>query len=114
MKMNSEKKLKLLDMILVSLTAVILLVVAGLVILQPTNHKLVLVVVGLLALVLIALSTYRYWLAYPEQTGTKAPLFVPKALGLGWSVNPRNPIGMALTIATVILVLVVFGVALFK
>lgn len=53
MKMNSEKKLKILDMILVSLTAVILLVVAGLVILQPTNNKLVLVVVGLLALVLI-------------------------------------------------------------
>ena len=54
MKMNSDKKLKILDMILVSLTAAILLVVVGLVILQPTNHKLVLVVVGLLALVLIA------------------------------------------------------------
>lgn len=110
MKMNSEKKLKIPDMILVSLTAVILLVVVRLVILQPTNHKLVLVIVGLLALVLIALSTYRYGARIPsEQTGTKAPLFVPKALGLGWSVNS---IGMSLTIATVILV--VFGVALFK
>lgn len=113
--MNSEKKLKILDIILVSLIAVMLLVIMGLVIFQPpADHKLVLIVVALLALVLIALSTYRYWLAYPEQTGMKAPLFVPKAIGLGWSINPRNPIGMALTVAIVIFLVVVFGVALLK
>lgn len=100
--MNSEKKLKILDIILVSLIAIMLLVVMVLVIFQPTDHKLVLIVVALLALVLIALSTYRYWLAYPEQTGLKAPLFVPKA------------IGMALTVAIVIFLVVVFGVALLK
>lgn len=112
--MNSEKKLKILDIILASLIAIMLLVVMGLVIFQPADHKLVLIVVALLALVLIALSTYRYWLAYPEQTGMKAPLFVPKAIGLGWSINPPNPIGMALTVAIVIFLVVVFGVALFK
>lgn len=39
--MNSEKKLKILDIILVSLIAVMLLVIMGLVIFQPADHKLV-------------------------------------------------------------------------
>jgi len=52
--MNSEKKLKILDIILASLIAIMLLVVMGLVIFQPADHKLVLIIVALLALVFIA------------------------------------------------------------
>ncbi|MGX7051501.1 hypothetical protein [Leuconostoc palmae] len=112
--MNSEKKLKILDIILVSLMALMLLVVMSLVIFHPTAQKLALVIIGLLVLILIALSTYRCWLTYPELTGMKAPLFVPKVIGFGWAVNPRNPIGMALTIVVSIVLVVVFGVALFN
>lgn len=65
--MNSEKKLKILDLILASLIAIMLLVVMSLVIFQPADHKLVLSIVALLALVLIGLSTYRYWLPIPNK-----------------------------------------------
>lgn len=72
------------------------------------NNKMFLSLAGILALALISISTYRYWVAYPDYSGMNAPFFVPKAVGLGWSINPRNPIGLGLTIFLTIVLIIVF------
>lgn len=97
-----NKKLRILDIWLVSFTLLLLLLAGVAALLHYQNSKLMVVVVTIFGLIIIALSTYRYWVAYPEFKGLRAPILVPKAVGLGWSINPRNPIGMVLIIALVV------------
>jgi len=110
--MENNKRIKIVDTILIGIIVIILLLAFSAPWLHQENNKTFLMLIGVLALIEIGLSTYRYWIAYPEFKGLKAPIFVPKAVGLGWSLNPRNPIGMALTIITVIILIVVFAFAL--
>ncbi|WP_314576575.1 hypothetical protein [Enterococcus gilvus] len=107
--MSNQRKLKLLDILMV----VLLVFLLGFAFIPVFIHSDGLrppfaIILLVLILILIGLSTYRYWLAYPEMKGEKAPLFVPKALGLGWSVNPRNPIGLAIIIGVALIVVAAF------
>lgn len=95
--MNNHK-LKKVDILLVTLTLVLVTIALFGVFLNYQNGKLMVVIITIIALLILGVSTYRYWIAYPELRGLKAPLFVPKAIGLGWSINPRNPVGMVIVI----------------
>lgn len=106
--MKNNKRLRILDVILLLLTLIIISLGVVLSLFHQSNNKVFLSLAGILALVLLVISTYRYWLAYPEYSGLKAPLFVPKAVGLGWSINPRNPIGLGLTFFVTIFLIIVF------
>lgn len=108
MLMTNNKKVKILDIVLLILVMVIILLGVMLSLFHQDNNKVFLSLAGILTLALIGISTYRYWVAYPEYNGLKAPFFVPKAVGLGWSINPRNPIGLGLTVFLTIVLIIVF------
>lgn len=106
--MTNNNKLKILDILLLILTVIIIALAVIISLLHQDNNKVILSLIGFLALAVVGISTYRYWVAYPEFSGLKAPLFVPKAVGLGWSINPRNPIGLGLTIVLTVILIIVF------
>ncbi|MCP0885733.1 helix-turn-helix domain-containing protein [Ligilactobacillus sp. WILCCON 0076] len=99
-----QKKLRFLDIILIIL-------IGGLLcfsLLNKINTHFMLLITMVIVLLILFLSLYRYWIAYPKKKGEKVPLFVPKAAGLGWSINPQNPIGLLIFIILIIIVIVSF------
>lgn len=106
-----QKKLAIIDKIMV--TCLILIMLSVMLLLVTRNNRAIIffstIFVLFVSLILIITSIYRYWIAYPKVPGLREPLFVPKTIGLGWAVNPRNKLGMSITILTVLLIIIVFG-----
>lgn len=102
--MKRNKQIKVLDIFLILLLIMIVLIAVLISFTNKATNKSIIVFSLVLVLLMIGLGTYRYWIAYPEFKGFKAPLFLPKAVGLGWSINPRNPIGLVLIGITTIFI----------
>lgn len=111
-----QKKLAIIDKIMV--TCLILIMLSVMLLLVTRNNRAIIffstIFVLVISLMLIIISIYRYWIAYPKVPGLREPLFVPKAIGLGWAVNPRNKLGMIITIITVLLIILIFGTIIFQ
>ena len=103
-----QKKLRILDIILLISIGFLLC----LSFLNKINTPLMTIITMIVVLLILFLSIYRYWIAYPKKRGEKTPIFVPKSLGLGWSINPQNPIGMAFFILILIIIIISFIQAL--
>ena len=111
-----QKKLAIIDKIMI--TCLILIMLSVMLLLVTRNNRAIIffstIFVLSISLMLIIISIYRYWIAYPKVPGLRQPLFVPKTIGLGWAVNPRNKLGMIITIITVLLIILVFGTIIFQ
>ncbi|MCB5955402.1 helix-turn-helix transcriptional regulator [Enterococcus sp. CWB-B31] len=100
-KMNEDaaalqrlKTKKRLDTVLIGI--ILLLVFLG--ILDQLHFSAAWIPVILIG-VLYVLTTARYFIVIPKDSlnsGWHSPLVVPKSLGVGWALNPRNPIGLFL------------------
>ena len=107
--MKNNQRLKILDICMLTATIIILLIAILLSITNIQLNKPLITTTLILTELIICLSVYRHWLAYPEYKGLKAPLFVPKAVGLGWTLNSRNPVGLTIDIILAVFILYSFG-----
>ncbi|MGM0168019.1 hypothetical protein IGI39_003031 [Enterococcus sp. AZ135] len=65
---------------------------------ELANQRLLpMVIVGIVFL----FSILRYFFVIPKEDtikGLQAPLVIPKSFGVGWAINPYNPLGVVLLI----------------
>jgi hypothetical protein len=65
-------------------------------------QRIGMVIILLAVLALLGTTTWYYWVN--TTPGGHQPLLLPKLFGIGWTVNPRNPIGA--TIIGILFVLI--------
>lgn len=65
-------------------------------------QRIGMVIILLAVLALLGVTTWYYWVN--TTAGGRQPLLLPKLFGIGWTVNPRNPIGA--TIIGILFVLI--------
>ncbi|MFT8813592.1 hypothetical protein [Oenococcus sp.] len=49
-----------------------------------------------------------YSFTYPGPIDKHTPIFVPKNIGTGWTLNPQNPIGLITWILLIIVLIIIF------
>ncbi|MHC5217009.1 helix-turn-helix domain-containing protein [Enterococcus sp. LJL128] len=92
-KLEQLKKRKVLDGFLISVVLLFLLGIWDKINFTPNWLPVVLVAV------MYILTVARYFIVTPKDSlnsGWHSPVVIPKSLGVGWALNPRNPIGMLL------------------
>lgn len=105
-KAAQARKNRIIDIALVLL----ILIIAYLAMTMPevsTLSQRILIAVPIV--LLLILSVVKYFLVIPKgpmNSGLSSPILVPKVMGIGWGINPRNPIGIGIY-------LVIFGIIVY-
>lgn len=109
--LRKQKRLRALD---ISLVTVIMLVVLVPVVASLfgnrhfLNSHLMAILMFILIMYIMIASLWHYHLAYPGPINKQAPILIPKSFGIGLTINPQSPIGLAVWILLMILLIVIF------
>lgn len=109
--LRKQKKLKILDisLIVVIMTAVLIPFLLNLFGKQRfLNSRFMSILIFVLVMYIMIASLWHYRLGNPGPLNKRAPLLIPKSFGIGLTINPQNPIGLALWIILLIIVIATF------
>ncbi|AZZ60853.1 helix-turn-helix transcriptional regulator [Oenococcus sp. UCMA 16435] len=108
---RKQKRLRVLD---VSLAIVIVVLILVPVLLNFFGDKNILnshLMSGLMFILIMYImiaSLWHYHLAYPGPISKQAPILIPKSFGIGLTINPQSPIGLAIWILLLIILIAAF------
>ncbi|KGH56599.1 XRE family transcriptional regulator [Oenococcus oeni S25] len=109
--LRKQKKLRVLD---ISLAAVIVILILVPVLLNffgdrnILNGHLMSGLMFILIMYIMIASLWHYHLAYPGPISKQAPILIPKSFGIGLTINPQSPIGLAIWIILLVIIVIAF------
>ena len=109
--LRKQKRLKVVDILLIVVIMAVVLIPSLLNLFGNQhflNSRLMSILMFVLIMYLMIASLLHYRLGNPGPLNKRAPLLIPKSFGIGLSINPQNPIGLAIWIILLFILIATF------
>ncbi|MGY3745469.1 helix-turn-helix domain-containing protein [Oenococcus kitaharae] len=110
-ELRRQRKIRKLEFSLLTVTLLLIVIPVSFNLFKVHNiwnsHLINALLFVLVMFVMIA-SWVLYRFIYPGPINKNAPIFVPKQIGIGLTINPQNPIGLIIWILLMIVLIIIF------
>lgn len=110
-QLRNQKKVRRLELSLLAVTVFLVIIPVLLSLFKMNNiwnSHLINALLFLVVMFVMIASWVLYRFIYPGPINKNAPIFVPKQIGIGLTINPQNPIGLIVWILLMIVLIIIF------